>query len=170
MDERQVLGSFDPARLTRVLGKHGVEYVLIGAVAARLGGYPLPTYDTDISASRERQNLEHLAAALRELDAKVYTASVPEGLPFDCSAAALGRADVWNLVTSEGRLDILFSPAGSGGYEELARTADRYDVDGVIVPAASLAAIVRMKEAAGRPKDRQAIAIIKAILARDASR
>jgi hypothetical protein len=111
-----------------------------------------------------------LAAALRALDARIYTASIPEGLAFDCTAEMLERADVWNLVTSVGRVDILFSPAGSGGYQDLAATAVRYDVSGVSVSAASLEAIVRMKEAAGRPKDRQAVAIIKAMLARDARR
>ncbi|MEX2182104.1 MAG: hypothetical protein WD771_08680 [Gemmatimonadaceae bacterium] len=154
----------------RTLSEHDVRYVMIGAVAARLAGYPLATYDSDITPERETANLERLAAALRALDAKVFTASVPEGLVFDCSAQMLARADVWNLVTAAGRLDILFAPAGVSGYDELARDADHYDVDGIDVPAASLQSIVRMKEAADRPKDQQAVAIIRAMLERDKRR
>ncbi len=170
MAEPARIPPLDPALLFRTLAEHRIEYVLIGALAARFSGYPLMTSDADITAARTSENLDRLAAALRALEARVYTDSVPEGLPFDCSAQMLGRAEGWNLVTSAGRLDILFAPAGSGGYDELARTADRYDVLGVTVPAASLPAIVRMKEAAGRPKDLQAVAIIKAMLERDARR
>ena len=83
------------------------------------------TADADITPLRERRNLDRLAAALRELDARVYTESVPDGLPFDCTAAMLSRADLWNLITSAGRLDVAFSPAGTGGYEDLSRSALR---------------------------------------------
>lgn len=168
--EQQALAGFDPTRLAEVLERHGVAYVMIGAIAARLAGYPLATYDTDITPARDEANLERLAAALRELDARVYTVSVPEGLPFDVSARTLARGDVWNLVTSVGRVDILFHPAGSEGYEGLSKDASVFDVNGVHVASASLPAIVRMKEAAGRPKDLQAVAIIKAMLERDARR
>lgn len=170
MTEPAPIPALDPALLFRTLAEHRLEYVLIGALAARLSGYPLLTSDADIAAARTPENLERLAAALRALDAKVYTEALPEGLPFDCTANMLARAEGWNLVTSAGRLDILFAPAGSGGYDELARTADQYDVQGVSVPAASLVAIMRMKQAAGRPKDLQAVAIIKAMLERDARR
>jgi hypothetical protein len=160
----------DAVRLLHTLAEHRVSYVLIGALAARFAGYPLATFDADITPAKDQANLERLAAALRALDAKVYTASVPEGLVFDCSAQMLGRADVWNLVTSIGRLDILFAPAGVSGYDELARDADHYDVDDVSVPAASLASILRMKDAANRPKDQQAAAIIRAMIERDQRR
>lgn len=170
MTEPTPIPALDPALLFRTLAEHRLEYVLIGALAARFNGYPLLTSDADITAARTPENLERLASALRALDARVYTDSVPEGLPFDCSAHMLARAEGWNLVTSAGRLDILFSPAGSGGYDELARTADHFDVLGISVPAASLESIVRMKEAAGRPKDLQAVAILKAMLERDARR
>lgn len=170
MADRLSQGVFDPVRLVRVLAEHDVRYVLIGAVAARLAGYPLATYDTDLTPERSPENLMRLAAALRELDARVFTVSVPEGLAFDCSAAALGRAEVWNLVTTAGRVDLLFAPAGSGGYADLSQSAATFDVNDVPVVAASLPALIKMKEAAGRPKDLQAVAIMKAMLERDARR
>jgi hypothetical protein len=156
----------DPERLLRVLASHRVRYVLIGALAARLQGFPRVTADADITPAPETENLERLAAALRELDARVYTESVPEGLAFDCSAATLARAGIWNLVTSAGRLDIAFTPAGTEGYPDLVEGAVRFDVFGVELLVAGLADIIRSKEAADRPQDRQDVIILREMLRR----
>lgn len=156
----------DPERLVRVLAKHHVRYVLIGALAARLQGFPRLTADADITPDQSRDNLEHLSVALRELAAKVYTESVPEGLPFDCSASALARAPLWNLVTNAGRLDVAFVPSGTDGFEDLRRDAVRFEVFGVELLAASLADIVRSKEAADRPQDRQDVVVLREMLRR----
>jgi hypothetical protein len=158
------MNSFDPERLLKALARHRVRYVLIGAVAARLQGFPRMTADTDITPARDKGNLARLAAALRALDAKVYTESVPEGLPFDCTAAALARANVWNLVTSAGRVDVAFEPSGTKGYEDLASSAVTFTAFDVEVQAASLEDIVRSKEAADRPQDRQDVIVLKAML------
>ena len=156
----------DPERIVRALAAHDVAYVLIGALAARLQGFPRLTADADITPDRSRDNLVRLAAALEELEARVYTEGVPEGLPFDCSAETLDRADLWNLVTSAGRLDIAFVPAGTEGYEDLARGAIRFEVFGVDLLAASLTDIVRSKEAADRPQDRQDVVVLREIIRR----
>jgi hypothetical protein len=160
------LSPFDPERLIRALAAHGVRYILIGALAARLQGFPRLTADADITPSRDRPNLEKLAAALRELKARVYTESVPEGLTFDCSAATLARADIWNLVTAAGRLDVAFEPSGTAGYEDLKSGAVRFEVFGVELFAAGLPDIIRSKEAAGRPQDRQDVIVLREILRR----
>ena len=157
----------DPERIVRALASHNVVYVLIGALAARLQGFPRLTADADITPDRSRDNLARLAAALEELEARVYTEGVPEGLPFDCSAETLDRANLWNLVTSAGRLDIAFAPAGTEGYEDLARGAIRFEVFGVDLLAASLTDIVRSKEAADRPQDRQDVVVLREIIRRD---
>jgi hypothetical protein len=156
----------DPERIIQTLGQHDVAYVLIGALAARLHGFPRLTADADITPARDAENLEKLAAALRELDAHVYTESVPEGLPFDCSPEALSRAELWNLVTSAGRLDVAFTPAGTGGFDDLANSAVRFHVFGVELLAADLPDIIRSKEAADRPQDRQDVIVLREILRR----
>ncbi len=157
---------FDPERLLTTLARHGVRYVLIGAVAARLQGFPRLTADADITPARDQTNLEALAAALRELDARVFTESVPEGLKFDCSAAALARSDLWNLVTDAGRLDVAFVPSGTTGFDDLARNAIAFRVFEIEVHAASLEDIIRSKVAADRPQDRQDVVILRAMLRR----
>ena len=156
----------DPERLIQTLGRYNVAYVLIGALAARLQGFPRLTADADITPARDAANLGRLAAALRELDARVYTENVPEGLPFDCSPAALARADLWNLVTSAGRLDLVFTPSGTGGFDDLASSAVRFDVFDVQILASDLRDIIRSKEAADRPQDRQDVILMREILRR----
>jgi len=156
----------DPERLITTLAKHQVRYVLIGAAAARLQGFPRLTADVDITPARDAGNIRRLAAALRELRARVFTESVPEGLPFDCSPAMLERAAVWNLVTRAGRLDVTFQPTGTGGYDDLIRRAVSFRVFGATLDAASLDDIIRSKEATDRPQDRQDVVVLREMLRR----
>jgi hypothetical protein len=154
---------FDPEKMIRTLSRHRVRFVLIGALAARLHGFPRLTADADITPASDKNNLEHLAAALKDLDARVYTESVPEGLYFDRSAAALARATMWNLVTNAGRLDIAFMPSGTKGYKDLASGAEKFEAFGVHFLAASLDDIIRSKEATGRGKDEEDVVILRAL-------
>lgn len=156
----------DPELLITTLARHDVKYVLIGALGARLQGFPRVTADADITPARDAANLDRLAAALRELDARVYTESVPEGLSFDCSARSLARAELWNLVTRAGRLDVAFVPSGTTGYDDLARGAVHFDVYGVDLHVARLEDIIRSKEAADRPQDRQDVVVMREMLSR----
>ena len=158
--------ALDPERLIAVLAANHVRYVLIGALGARMQGFPRFTADADITPARDDENLEHLASALHELEARVYTESVPEGLAFDFTASALSRAELWNLVTSAGRLDIAFVPSGTTGYDDLVRGAVHYDVNGVLLQVARLEDILRSKIAADRPQDRQDVAVMRELLER----
>jgi hypothetical protein len=157
------IAAFDPERLIRTLRRHRVKFVLIGALAARLHGFPRLTADADITPADDKRNLERLAAALVDLEAKVYTESVPAGLSFDRSGVALGRARMWNLVTNAGRLDIAFLPAGTRGYEDLAKDAEKFEAFGVQFLAASLDDIIRSKKASGRAKDAEDVLILQAL-------
>jgi transcriptional regulator with XRE-family HTH domain len=156
----------DPKLLLTTLARHDVQFVLIGALAAKLQGFPRFTRDADITPARERDNLQRLAAALRDLDARIFTEQIPEGLPFDCSPQMLARADIWNLTTKGGRLDLAFTPSGTRGYEDLASTAVRFELYGHNVLIASLEDIIRSKEAANRPQDRQDVEVMKEMLKR----
>ncbi len=148
-----------------MLAAHGVDFVLVGALAARLYGFPRLTADVDLTPDASPDNLERLAAALQELEARVFTDSVPEGLPFDCSATALARSAMWNLISVAGRIDIIFVPSGSDGFDDLRAGAERFMVHDTPLYAASLADILRLKEAANRPQDRQDAIVIRAMLA-----
>lgn len=81
------------------LDRHGVQYVLIGGLAAVLHGSPLLTLDVDICPSRTRANLARLAAALTDLDARIRTPDEADGVTFPRDAAFLEGLPLLNLVT-----------------------------------------------------------------------
>ena len=150
--------------MLQVLERHQVRYVVIGGLAATFHGSPLRTGDADICPAGSREDRERLAAALREMDARIRTPDVPAGLPFPCDAAFLGGVQVLNLQTRFGDLDLSFIPSGTDGYDDLNRHAVRYDLDGLTVPLASLADIIRSKKAANRDKDRAVLPTLEALL------
>ncbi len=146
---------FQPAAVIGLLGRHEVRYVLIGGLAAITHGAPLVTQDIDICYAREPRNLEHLADALREVHATLRGAE-PD-LPFRLDARTLANGDAFTFTTDVGWLDIMATPSGVAGYDELVRTADAYDLFGHRVAVASIEDLIRMKRAAGRPKDLLAV-------------
>jgi len=154
---------FDPEGMLRVLEGHEVRYVVIGGLAATLHGSPLRTGDAGICPATDLENRERLAAALREMDAKIRTPDVPGGLPFPCDAAFLGGVLMLNLVTRHGDLHRAFHPSGTERHADLVAGSIRYDLDGLIVPVASLADVIRSKRAAGRQKDRESLPTLEAL-------
>jgi hypothetical protein len=159
----------DLARLLEVLDRHKVSYVLIGGLAAVYHGSPFPTEDADIAPQTDRANLERLADALFELQARIRTDAEPSGLPFTCDADSLAACNILNLTTTAGDLDLAFEPAGTAGYDDLRRDATRTDLYGVPVQIASLADVIRSKQAANRPKDQRVLPTLREILSRRAT-
>ncbi len=155
---------FEPELVFRVLNDHGVRYVVIGGYAAVLHGSPTVTADADVCAARDRDNLDRLAAALRETHARIRTEAVPEGVPVALDGELLSRMAMVNLVTDGGAFDLSFTPtAFPEGYQQLAPHAVSYDLDGLIVRVACLDDIITSKRAADRPKDRAMLPILEAL-------
>ena len=86
-------------------------------------------------------------------------------MPFAHTGASLADAGAWNLVTAHGDLDISFVPNGTTGYDDLVRDAATDRIHGVQVQVASLADIIRSKQAANRPKDQRVLPTLREILA-----
>jgi hypothetical protein len=155
----------DLSRLLRLLERHGVRYLVIGAQAAVIHGVPVVTEDLDITPARDDENLERLASALSEIEPRLRTTSDPAGVPLPVDAQLLATAATWNLTTRLGELDIAFEPTGTRGYDDLRRGADTIELaDGLNVQVASLADVIRSKEAAGREKDRAQLPLLRRTL------
>lgn len=160
------VAEFQPLAILEVLDRHDVVYVVVGGVAAVLHGAAHVTTDVDVVPEEGRRNLERLSDALRELGARIRVTGEPDGVPFDHSAESLARVRIWNLQTELGDLDITFEPSGTHGYEDLRRDAVVLSIRGVDVPVASLADVIRSKEAAGRPRDRASLPALRELLSR----
>lgn len=153
---------FDPLEILRRLNANHVRYVLVGGFAAKAHGSPTLTVDIDICYARDVENLERLAAVLGGLGATLRGS--PADLPIHLDAQTLRRGDAFTLRTDLGDLDLLGSPAGTTGYDDLAANAGPTEVaEGLLVPVASLGDLIRMKRAAGRPKDRVELEILGAL-------
>ena len=147
----------DKPRLQQVanlLARQGVEYLFIGGSAAVLQGSPIPTYDIDICYRRTRDNLEKLAAALREIHPTLRGA--PADLPFKLDAASLALGNNFTFATDLGPVDFLGWVEPIGTYEELFPNAEEYDLDELKVKAIGLNDLIRIKEHIRRPKDQAA--------------
>jgi hypothetical protein len=154
---------FDPECLIRVLGDHAVDYVLIGGLAAVLHGSTAMTNDADIVPANEPTNLERLSDALRALDARLRSPASPDGIRFDPHPALLASMAMLNMTTRCGDLDLTFSPPGVDGYDGLVARSEEFELAAHRVRVASLADIIRSKEAAGRPKDHATLPILRAL-------
>ena len=114
-------------------------------------GSSFPSFDVDIAYGRDRQNLERLASALRELGATLRGA--PPDVPFQLDSKTLEAGAHFTFSTPFGALDILDRPDGSPPYEQLKSAATLAEIEGERVRVASLDHLIAMKETAGRPKD-----------------
>jgi hypothetical protein len=143
--------AFEPLRLLRALVEGGVRFIVIGGVGAQYTGSPIVTFDLDICPARDRVNLDALAHVLLGLHSALRGASADQ--PFRLDGRTLEKGDAFTFTTDAGDLDVLGTPSGTGGFDDLARTAVRYDVDGLPILVASIDDLTRMKRAAGRSKD-----------------
>ncbi|MGH9304533.1 MAG: hypothetical protein ACRDZ5_09000 [Acidimicrobiales bacterium] len=93
----------DLPRLIEVLDRYGVEHLLVGA-AARAYGVRRLTEDADCVVSRERADLDRLASALRELNARLRVAGMSEDearrLPVQLDGEMLAAADISTWMTA----------------------------------------------------------------------
>jgi hypothetical protein len=156
--------TFDPRHICAVLTDAGVRFVVIGGFAAAIHGSPLPTTDVDIVPARDDENLERLARALRDLDAKLRTAGGPVATRID---AAFLRAMPFmlNLTTDGGDVDLTFQPAGDVG-DYAGWNAHALDVEigpDLRVRIGSIDDIIESKRAAGRPKDFGALPYLESL-------
>lgn len=153
---------FDAFRALRALLDHHVRFIVIGGIAGRAWGSPTITRDLDICYERRKENHQALAAALRELGATLRGA--PANLPFILDDRTFAMGDSFTFDTTAGALDCLGTPAGTSGYADLMVNATEVELDdGLRVAVCSLDDLMRMKRAAGRPKDRVELEILAAV-------
>lgn len=153
--------------MLEVLERHEVRYVVIGGLAAELHGSPYITRDVDVTPARERDNFVKLAAALRELEAKLRLPDLDYPVEVPLDEHSFDQWTTWTYVTKHGYLDIALLPDGTRGYEDLRRDATRERLtDTLEVSVAALADVIRSKEAAGREKDRAVLPILRQVLER----
>jgi hypothetical protein len=125
---------------------------VIGGIAGIVHGSAQTTFDFDVVYSREKQNLKRMGAALTELGVTLRNA--PPDLPFKPDARTLAAGCNFTFESRHGNFDLLGEASGMRDYETMRAAARVEEFWGVSVRVASLDDLVRMKRAAGRPKDK----------------
>lgn len=154
---------FRPEELLRRLVDAGVDFIVIGGLAAQAHGSPSLTRDLDVCVPRDHETLERLAVLLREVAAE------RRGLPVDAppmpplDARTLRAGSLFTLDTAYGPFDLLANPDPGFDYETLRRSALAIEFLGMPLLFASLDDLMAMKRAAGRPKDRVELEILGAL-------
>jgi hypothetical protein len=149
-------------KLLQILTEGGVEFVLIGGVAANLHGSARATFDVDLVYCRTRENIQRLVRALAPYNA--YLRGAPPGLPFKFDEQTVRNGLNFTLVTTLGALDLLGEVIGGGNYEQLRPHTVQFEAFGVRCFCVTLERLIQLKRAAGRPKDLESVAELQALL------
>lgn len=146
----------NPAHIVQELNQAGVDYIVIGGVAATLHGCPEQTYDLDILYAETPENRERLLAALKAIDAEWERPLTVE---------ILQRQPVFALNTRFGDLDIFTYIPGIQNFSAVANSAETFVLEGVQVRALKLSDLIVAKETAADPNPRKqsALAFLKAL-------
>lgn len=157
-------GPLDPARIFEALQRREVEYLTIGGVAVNVHGHVRNTRDVDILVEWTPRNMRHLAAALGDLDAKLFGVDA-EHLGIDPrDPEDLLNGGNFTLRTAAGGLD-LFDPSeipGGRPYEEMRPRAVEAVVEGIGVRAVGFDDLIRLKRESGRDSDLEDVATLLA--------
>lgn len=140
----------------------GVDFILVGGVAATIHGSARLTQDVDVVYDRNWENFRQLVSALAAHEP--YLRGAPAGLPFRFDESVLERGLNFPLSTTIGDLDLLGEIPGGGTYEDLVPCTITVELFGRTCRCLDLPALIIAKRAAGRPKDLEAIAELEAIL------
>ena len=143
---RQASSVFDPYELLGALQGRSVSFVVIGAFARVVHGTRELTEGIDITPSMREENLSRLEEALDDLDARRI-----DDEPVDLRNLS---GAVIELETRAGELKLVPEPAGTRGYDDLRRRADREPLGRGLRPqVASADDLARMLGALGRIED-----------------
>jgi len=148
--------------LLTALATGKVDFIVVGGVSAVLQGAPMTTQDLDIVPSRSEANLKRLVLVLRELEA-AYRELLPEKTePTEVDLSS----DLHHLLqTRLGPLDVLGTVHGGLDYEDLVPRSRTIRLEStLLVRALDLHALIEIKDAIGRDKDRAQLPLLRSTL------
>jgi len=129
--------------MLHALADEKVEYLLVGAYALAVHGYPRATMDIDIWIMPSPENADAVTRALRRFGAPLQNLN-REDLETD--------GTVFQIGVAPRRIDIITAASGLRFEEAFARSMVM-DIEGIEVHVLSLDDLIRNKRATGRTKD-----------------
>jgi len=138
-------------RILQAMAERGVDFVVIGGIAANFHGSALSTFDCDVVVDLDSENLTKLAQALASLLPTFRHKTPPQS--FDEAMAARGGWKNIYLDTNAGVLDCLGDVKGLGDFTECRGKSIEVDFGGFFIRFLTRDALITAKKAMGRPKD-----------------
>jgi predicted nucleotidyltransferase len=153
-------GSIRPRELLERLAEAGIRFVVVGGLAVNAWGYIRGTQDVDIVPDPDPANLALLAELLVSLDGRV---EVAEGRLAPSAIATFLKAGDRTLVsTNAGPVDVLQGLPQIPPFHELDADASTVEIGRASVRVCSLEALLAMKRASTRARDRDDIEALEA--------
>src|SRR5579872_3249265 len=140
----------------------GVDFIIIGGLAATLHGSAYLTNDLDIFISRDPENLKRIVKALAPFHPRLR--DFPTELPFVWDAATLRNGTIFTLATDIGIIDLLAEETGIGSFQEVKATAVSFEAFERRILALDLKSLIESKRAAGRDKDLSSVKELEVLL------
>ncbi len=138
----------DTESLLRSLNAHKVRYVVIGATAFPVHGYARATLDVDVFIKATPKNAQRTLAALQDVGYDVTEVTVADLL-------------TKKLLIRQYILETDIHPFVTGvTFEEVWRNRVRDKIGQTPANFASLDDLIRMKQAAGRPRDLEDLRVL----------
>ena len=157
--------------LLRTLDEHDVRYVIVGGLAAAAQGAGRVTFDIDVVPDWSTENLDHLANALRALNAKLRVPGSSDPVDYALDARSLRGFEVSTWRTDSGDLDVIIGTptvhrGRLAGFDELVDRAHALEAYGLTILVADLGDIIESKEVLAREPDLVALPELRRLQAR----
>ncbi len=153
----------DPSeRILVELLDEGIEFIVVGGLAAVLMGAPVVTFDIDIVHRRTEENVGRLYDFLMRNGAYHRLDLANRRLP-PARETLLGRGHI-NLAMGSAKLDVLCELDADAGYEQLFGDCEAVSFHGKTLHVLGLRRLIQAKAAAGRAKDQMVLPILVAAL------
>jgi hypothetical protein len=150
--------------LLELLCSTGVDFILVGGLAAVSQGAPIATFDIDIVPSSEDTNLRKLLDFLLSVDARHR--GRPGGQVLRPTLKDLTTGGHCLLMTNQGPLDVLGTIEEGLGYDDLLGDSSRIQFRGYNLRVLKLEAMIRMKRSSTRAKDQRYLPLLEETLRR----
>jgi predicted nucleotidyltransferase len=140
------------------LAEAGVEFVIVGGMAAVVQGVPVTTFDLDIVHNRAAANTKKLLALLKTVHAR-YRGHPPDKKSELSEAVFLGKGHQL-LYTDLGALDVLGAIEDGLEYEDLLAHSIEVKLRGKTVKILTLEKLAELKSRSANEKDRLVFKLI----------
>ena len=130
--------------ILRALNAEHVDFILVGAYALAVHGYPRATMDIDLWIMPSLANAEAVIRAIKHFGAPLHGLSV-EDLQHDDTVFQIGVAPR--------RIDLITGATGLR-YDTASEKATYKQIDGIEIKVLSISDLIINKEATGRLKDK----------------